>query len=69
MEYRYYRELKHNYLIVQQEEGTKENIASYQARILEKGKLSGFLTCNMRTINNENYLYDVGVKSPLKLKL
>ncbi len=57
MEYRYYRELKHNYLIVQQDNNSREKIASYQARILEKGKLSGFLTCNMRTINNENYLY------------
>lgn len=57
MEYRYYRELKHNYLIVQQDNDIQEKIASYQTRILEKGKLSGFLTCNMRTINNENYLY------------
>lgn len=57
MEYRYYRELKHNYLIVKEEDNTREKMASYQARILEKGKLSGFIPCNMRVINNENYLY------------
>ena len=57
MEYRYYRELKHNYLIVKEEENAKEKLASYQARILEKGKLSGIIPCNMRVINNENYLY------------
>lgn len=57
MEYRYYRELKHNYLIVKEEDDSSEKIASYQARILEKGKLSGFIPCNLRNINNENYLY------------
>ena len=57
MEYRYYRELKHNYLIVKNEMPELMKGVSYQTKMLERGNLKGFIPCNMRTINNENYLY------------
>ena len=57
MEYKYYRELKHNYLIVKNEnEDTPKNVR-YQTKMLERGNLSGFISCDLRTINNEDYLY------------
>ncbi|MBQ6589684.1 MAG: FHA domain-containing protein [Butyrivibrio sp.] len=57
MEYKYYRELKHNYLIVKNEEPELRKGVSYQTRMLERGNLTGFLPCNLRTINGEAYLY------------
>ncbi len=57
MEYKYYREMKHNYLVVKNEDDLFGDSAGYQAKILEKGKLTGFVPCNMRVINNEKYLY------------
>ena len=57
MEYRYNRELKHNYLIVKNEAPDLEKGVSYQIRMLERGNLKGFIPCNLRNINNENYLY------------
>ena len=57
MEYKYYRELKHNYLIVKSEEEACNNKESYQVRILENRNLKGFLRCDLRTINNEQFLY------------
>jgi hypothetical protein len=62
MEYSYYRELKHNYLIVKNDvkENTRENgrnPESYQVKILESGNLAGFIPCDKRTINGEQFLY------------
>lgn len=57
MEYKYYRELKHNYLIVKSEEKELGKGVNYQTRMLERGNLTGFLPCNLRTINSETYLY------------
>ncbi len=57
MEYKYYRELKHNYLVVKSDEDACDNKESYQVRILENRNLKGFLHCDLRTINNEQFLY------------
>ena len=57
MEYKYYRELKHNYLIVKNEEHEMQKGTSYQTRMIERGNLTGFLPCNLRTINGDAYLY------------
>ncbi|WP_026663011.1 DUF6382 domain-containing protein [Butyrivibrio proteoclasticus] len=57
MEYRYYRELKHNYLIIRNEAPELEKGVHYQIRMLERGNLKGFIPCDLRNINNENYLY------------
>ncbi len=55
MDYRYCRELKHNYLIVKKDNEDDKN--SYQMKMFERGKLKSFLPCSMRTINNESFLY------------
>ena len=57
MEYKYYREPKHNYLVVKSIDEAADNKESYQVRILENRNLKGFLPCNIRTINNEQFLY------------
>lgn len=56
MNYKYYRDLKHNYLVVKNEElSLKEN--EYQMKILAGGRLSGLLTCDVRNVNGEQFLY------------
>lgn len=57
MEYKYFRELKHNYLIAKDLGLDKSNCDSYQVRIVRNGNLKGFVPCDIRTINNEYFLY------------
>ncbi|MDC7292182.1 FHA domain-containing protein [Butyrivibrio sp. DSM 10294] len=66
MNYKYYRDLKHNYLVVKNEEQSlREN--EYQMKILESGRLSGLLPCDVRNVNGEQYLYyDMGSMQSLR---
>ncbi len=57
MEYNYYRELKHNYLIAKDCGLNRNNCDSYQVRIAKNGNLKGFVPCDIRVINNEYFLY------------
>ena len=57
MEYNYYRELKHNYLIAKDCGIDKNNCDCYQVRIARNGNLKGFVPCDIRMINNEFFLY------------
>ena len=57
MEYKYYRELKHNYLIANNTGLNKNNCDNYQVRIVKNGNLKGFVPCDVRTINSEYFLY------------
>ncbi len=57
MEYKYYRELRHNYLVAGNTALDHSNKDSYQVRILKTGNLKGFVPCDVRTINNEYFLY------------
>lgn len=61
MEYSYSRELKHNYLIVKRDseirDEKKEKSESYQIKIMESGKVKGFIPCDRRIINNRQFLY------------
>ena len=57
MEYSYHRELKHNYLIIKNSEEESDKNTLYQLKILENRKLTGFVTCDLRNINNESFLY------------
>ncbi|MBQ3796406.1 MAG: FHA domain-containing protein [Butyrivibrio sp.] len=57
MEYKYYRELKHNYLVAKSNALDYTNKDSYQVRILKTGNLKGFVPCDVRIINNEYFLY------------
>ena len=56
MEYRYYRELKHNYLILEAPEKETED-ERYQYKILESGRIKNLVPCTLRNINGEKYYY------------
>ena len=65
MEYRYYRELKHNYLVF--EDKTNNTGDSYQYRIAESGRIRGLVPCTQRSINGENFFYyEIGSMQTLR---
>ena len=55
MEYKYYRELKHNYLVFEDKSTEKES--RYQYKIVESGRIKGLVPCAERNINGEKYFY------------
>ncbi len=57
MECKYYRELKHNYLIFENDgqEAGKNDI--YQYRIIESGRIKGLVPCAERKVNGRKYYY------------
>ena len=58
MEYRFYRDLKHSYMVCGcTDENDDNKDARYQLKILESGRIKRLLKCNFRTINQENFLY------------
>ena len=66
MEYKYYRELKHNYLIVKKE-GNESGKDRYRYRIAESGRIKGLLPCSLRSINGESYYYyEIGSMQTLR---
>ena len=66
MNYKYYRDLKHNYLIVNNPEGSGGE-SEYQLKMLESGRLSGLLPCDVRNVNGEQFLYyEIGSKQSLR---
>ncbi len=54
LEARYFRDYKHNYMILpcRQQTGT-----SYQCRLLTSGRIEGILRCCLRHVNGESYFY------------
>ena len=54
MEIRYYRDLNHNYMIIDKE---TEQQDGYQYHMLKTNQIEGILPCTVRRINNEIYLY------------
>ena len=55
MEYKYYRELKHNYLVFEDKSAAKES--RYQYKIAQSGRIKGLVPCAERNINGEKYFY------------
>ena len=55
MEYKYYRELKHNYLVFEDKSAAKES--RYQYKIAQSGRIRGLVPCAERNINGEKYFY------------
>ena len=55
MEYKYYRELKHNYLVFEDKSDQREG--RYQYKIVESGRIKGLVPCAERNINGEKYFY------------
>lgn len=65
MDYKYYRDLKHNYLVF--EKGPEDDEDNrYQYRMLEGG-IKGLVPCSERNINGGKFLYyDIGSMQPVK---
>ena len=55
MEYKYYRELKHNYLVFEDKRVAGES--GYQYKIAQSGRIKGLVPCAERNINGEKYFY------------
>ncbi|MCR5404869.1 MAG: FHA domain-containing protein [Butyrivibrio sp.] len=67
MEYNYYRELKHNYLVFEKSAGDAKENDSYQYRIAQSGRIRGLLPCSERNINGNTYCYyEIGSMQTLK---
>ena len=54
MEIRYYRDLNHNYMII---DNKTDQQTGYQYHMLKTNHIKGILPCTVRRINNEIYLY------------
>jgi hypothetical protein len=66
MEYKYYRDIKHNYLVAQNSEPDRAG-SSYQLKLAESGRIKGLIPCDVRNINGEQFLYyDIGSMQSLK---
>lgn len=66
MNYKYYRDIKHNYLVVKNEKREASG-SSYQLKIAESGRVKGLIPCDARNINGEQYLYyDIGSMQSLR---
>ena len=57
MEHRYYRDLKHSYVIVDVKDEAEDKNCRYQQKVLESKRVKRFLPCSLRQINNEQFLY------------
>ncbi len=65
MNYKYYRDLKHNYLVVPAADHTPGD--EYQLKILSGGRLTGLLPCDVRNVNGEQFLYyEIGSMQSLR---
>ncbi len=56
MEFKYYRELKHNYLCAKKED-TESPDGKYRYRIAESGRIKSLIPMSERSINSETYIY------------
>ena len=57
MEFKFYRDLKHSYMVCNCDNDEENKDAKYQLKILESGRVKRLLKCNVRAINQENFLY------------
>ena len=57
MDYKYYRDLKHNYIVATCPENSDKKDSKYQLKIMESGRVEGVLKSSPRTINQEKFLY------------
>lgn len=65
LEAKYYKDYRHNYMILQCV--TEETDRSYQYKILTSGKVSEILKCSIRHVNGQTYFYyDISSKVTLE---
>ena len=55
MEIRFYRDLNHNYMIIDKKTDQQDG---YQYHMLKTNHIKGILPCTVRRINNEIFLLD-----------
>lgn len=55
LEARYFRDYKHNYMILRC--GQQQTEKNYQYRLLTSGQIEGILRCSLRHVNGESYFY------------
>ena len=66
MDYKYYRDLKHNYLVLERGSEDEED-NRYQYRMMEGGRIKGLVPCSERNINGGKFLYyEIGSMQPVK---
>lgn len=64
IEAKYYRDYRHNYMILQC--GREEESRNYQYKILTSGKMKEILKCSIRHLNGQTYFYyDISSKTTL----
>jgi|GEM_PF-1269060 len=54
MDYKYYRDMNHNYMVIS---GEKNNKDKYQYKMLTTNKIKGFIPCSEHNLNGNTYLY------------
>lgn len=65
LEVKYYKDYKHNYLILQSKR--EEVSRNYQYKILASGKIQEILKCSVRHVNGQTYFYyDISSKTTLE---
>ena len=65
LEAKYYKDYKHNYLILQSKR--EEESRNYQNKILASGKIQEILKCSVRHVNGQTYFYyDISSKTTLE---
>lgn len=57
MEHRYYRDIKHSYVIVDVNEDADKQGSRYQLKVLEGKRVKNLLPCSLRQINDDCFLY------------
>ena len=57
MEYKYYRDLKHSYIIASCNEVSEEELGGYKLKIAENGRIKKLLPVSLRKIDLEQLLY------------
>ena len=57
MEYKYYRDLKHSYIIAPCNEVSEEELGGYKLKIAENGRIKKLLPVSLRKIDLEQLLY------------
>ena len=57
VEYKYYRDLKHSYIIASCNEVSEEELGGYKLKIAENGRIKKLLPVSLRKIDLEQLLY------------
>ncbi|WP_035765694.1 DUF6382 domain-containing protein [Butyrivibrio sp. NC2002] len=66
MEFRFYRELKHNYFVIDADE---EDLSDYQYKMLENNKVNGIIPLDLRRMDNRcAFYYEIDSKQSMSVR-